>query len=134
MPKYRRLGQGCTRALICCCLPALLLSSPRKRGPSTQSASCGRRTLAALCLLGPPACAGTTATKALPLLRRQPRRLDDLLGTHAIIDQELTELLRRVHHRLERALDHVPAAERRIARNAHDLAAQPVDQRARNAS
>src|SRR5262249_23635073 len=67
------------------------------------------------------------------LLRTQARGLDDLLGAHPVVDQELTEFLGRVEHRLERALDHVAAAERRLPRDRHDLAAQLVDERPRDA-
>src|SRR5262245_36687647 len=73
-------------------------------------------------------CAGRQARS---LARLQPRRLDDLLGAHAVVGEELAEFLGRVEHRLERALDHVAVAEGLLARSPDDLAAQLVDQRPR---
>src|SRR5206468_5608773 len=87
-----------------------------------------RDTFASFCMM---ASSQERLSVAAILLRRQPRRFCDLFRAHAIIDQELAELLRRVHHRLERALDHMPISERWLARDAHDLTAQLVDDRAR---
>src|SRR5215510_10871022 len=86
--------------------------------PAFRCAPCGLQSLPSPSIIKAP-----SGLQVWTLLRRQPRRLDDLFGAHAIVDQKLAELFRCVHHWLERALDHVAVAERRLVRNAHDLAA-----------
>src|SRR3954471_6285063 len=63
----------------------------------------------------------------LPLLRLEPRRLDDTLGDHAVLLEIAREIGGPVEDRLEPEIDHVLAAERRHAADPHELFVEPGD-------
>src|SRR3954465_14818427 len=67
------------------------------------------------------------AIACLPLLRLEPRRLDDTLGDHAVVLEIAREMGGPIENRLEPQIDHVLAPERRQVADPHELLVEPGD-------